>query len=180
MPDIVLSLSRLLSRSIVNFWHFFSFGYIVLAIPNGLLFMSKRNEIKITMYCMLLYHQYDNCLLRLLLLKALGMLMILVPVPLPLALRYMYPLLLIFFGEFFYASHLLRWMIWRSESIIFPPLFYLIAAEKEQVRNFWKSCRLPKIKFRQNNTVFFSIFLVVWIILVTAEINLFVRRRCER
>lgn len=45
------------------------------------------------------------------LLEALGLLLILVPVPLPLA---------------------LRWMIWRSESIIFPPLFYLIAGERKR------------------------------------------------
>ena len=48
---------------------------------------------------------------------------------------------------------LLRWLIWRSESILLPPLFYLIAAEKEKVRNFWKSCRLPKINSCQDNTV---------------------------
>ena len=67
---------------------FFSFWYLVLLIPNGLLFLSKRNEIPIPIYCMLLDPQYDKCSLPVLLKKALGLLLILVPVPLPLALRY--------------------------------------------------------------------------------------------
>ena len=50
-----------------------------------------------------------------------------------------------------------RWFIWRSESIILPPLFYLLAAEKEQLRTFGRWCTA---KFCWNNSVH---PLVVWI-----------------
>ena len=43
-----------------------------------------------------------------------------------------------------------RWFIWRSESIILPPLFYLLAAEKEQLRTFGRWCTA---KFCRNNSV---------------------------
>ena len=50
-------------------------------------------------------------------------------------------------------------MIWRSESIILPPLFYLIAAEKEQLKTFGRWCT-SKFQFCRNNSVY---PLVVWI-----------------
>ena len=37
-------------------------------------------------------------------------------------------------------SPMLRWMIWRSESIVLPPLFYLIAAEKDKLKTFGRWC----------------------------------------
>ena len=43
-----------------------------------------------------------------------------------------------------------RWFIWRSESIILPPLFYLLAAEKEQLRTFGRWCTA---KFCRNNSI---------------------------
>ena len=53
-----------------------------------------------------------------------------------------------------------RWFIWRSESIILPPLFYLLAAEKEQLRTFGRWCTA---KFCRNNSIH---PLVVWINIV--------------
>ena len=32
---------------------------------------------------------------------------------------------------------ILRWMIMRSGSIVLPPLFYVIAAEKDRLKKFW-------------------------------------------
>ena len=54
---------------------------------------------------------------------------------------------------------MLRWMIWRSESIVLPPLFYLLAAEKDQLKTFGSWC-ICKCRFWQNNSVH---PLVVWI-----------------
>ena len=50
-------------------------------------------------------------------------------------------------------------MIWRSESIILPPLFYLVAAEKEQLKTFGRWCT-SKFQMCRNNSVY---PLVVWI-----------------
>lgn len=47
-----------------------------------------------------------------------------------------------------------RWMILRTESIVLPPFFYILAAEKEKLNTFWRNCT------GKNNPVH---PLVVWI-----------------
>ena len=51
-------------------------------------------------------------------------------------------------------------MIWRSESVILPPLFYLVASEKEKLKPFSKCCcRCFGFTQKTNNSVY---PLLVW------------------
>ena len=43
----------------------------------------------------------------------------------------------------------LRIVVWKSLSTIAPPLFYIVAAEKERL----KLCRMPSVSFCTNNNV---------------------------